>query len=487
MRLVDEIAYLSEIGYEFMHQKNYPAAKRYFIDAASKVTELLEVEPIETQDDLKYIANTLIELARSAHLENFELIDSSAVTIANVGQKLQLPKKKKSVSKVLNTSTSSKKRTPFRIPLGISLPSHTIINWTPEELMNGIMTITGGSGSGKTETLKNLVRKIIRHKIPCLVLDLHGDIELDIDVISLDYQSGYGVNPLELTSKSRSDGGPVPHINHLMNQFSYALKERFSPSQNSWLRKLIKFSYLDHGITQKDATSWDNKPPNFKYLLNLIQNPEEKILASKNNEFIRILGIYTASTRLAIENRLTPILEHPAFSGERTIPMDQLITKPVRILLKPLNTIDMQFLAADTIMKQVFAHLVSMGHLSTNNEEDKFRLFIVIDEVKILTGFRGKLNDPYHILNRLAAEARKFGMGLILASQIIGHFGRDIRSNSATKLILRTMDLTETKHCAKELKIPIDDLAQLSKPGEGYIITSKQPDARHIQLFSKID
>jgi hypothetical protein len=272
-----------------------------------------------------------------------------------------------------------------------------------------------------------------------------------------------------------------------MNQFSYALKERFSPSQNSWLRKLIKFSYLDHGITQTDATSWDNKPPNFKYLLNLIQNPEEKILASKNNEFIRILDIYTASTRLAIENRLTPILEHPAFSGERTIPIDQLITRPVRILLKPLNTIDMQFLAADTIMKQVFAHLVSMGHLSTDNEEEKFRLFIVIDEVKILTGFRGKLNDPYHILNRLAAEARKFGMGLILASQIIGHFGRDIRSNSATKLILRTMDLTETKHCAKELKIPIDDLAQLSKPGEGYIITSKQPDARHIQLFSKID
>ena len=76
-------------------------------------------------------------------------------------------------------------------------------------------------------------------------------------------------------------------------------------------------------------------------------------------------------------------------------------------------------------------------------------------------------------MNRFATEARKFGLGLILASQVMGHFGRDIRSNSATKLILKTMDLDEARRCAKELKIDLKKLNAIKKPGEGFLITSK--------------
>ncbi len=479
MRIVDEIAYLSDKGYEFMSQQDFILAEVYFKDAASKTLTLLKKQNHENHEDIEYIANSLLTLAREAGQQNYEVVKTIKISDLPI---LEPPRIKKQTSKKKHKSAKPINNVPINIHLGMSPESGGIINWDPVKLMNGIMTITGGSGSGKTETLKALANNLISNNIPCIVFDIHGDIETNTPTISLDYQGHYSINPLELTSKSKEDGGPLPHINRILNQFSYALKNGFSPSQNSWVRNLLKFSYYDHGIIQEDPSSWERQPPDFKYLLNLIQKPDEKILTSENQEFIRLLDLFKPTTRLAVENRLAPILEHPAFSGDNPIPIDEIITKSSRILLKPLNTIDMQFIAADTIMRQIFAFLQSMGHIS--DKGNKFRSFILIDEVKILTGFKGKMNDPYHILNRLATEARKFGLGLILASQIFSHFGRDIRSNSATKIILRTMDLDETKRCAKELKIDMKKLSSINRPGEGYIITSEVPNARHIQLFT---
>ncbi|MDH5401206.1 MAG: DUF87 domain-containing protein [Candidatus Heimdallarchaeota archaeon] len=471
MNLVDEIEYLSDKGYHYMDVKDYNSARHYFLDAANKAHYLSKMGDGPHNIKLKEIATKFLDLAKNAHNKDFE-------EIKHVQSSTFIPPK-------VNTDKNLNKKEPktMKIPLGISYETNKTVYWQPNLLMNGIVTVTGGSGSGKTETLKSLANLLIDRKLPCIIFDLHGDIELDIPKISLDYQGKYGINPMELFSKSPLNGGPIPHINNLMTQLSYAMKDKFSPSQNSWLRSLLKFSYEEFGIYQNDPTTWENQPPDFEYLLNLMKYPDEKIINSKKIDYIRVLESINNSTKMAVETRLSPILEHPAFLGEEKIPIKDMLEKPMRIMLKPLNTVEMQFLAADTLMRQIFAYIKSMGHILPD-ASDKFRLFILIDEVKILTGYRGKVNDPYHILNRFATEARKFGLGLILASQVFGHFGKDIRSNSATKIILRTMDLEETKKCAKELKIDMDKLSSIKKPGEGYLITSKEPTAKYIQIVT---
>ncbi|MHA2028674.1 MAG: ATP-binding protein [Candidatus Kariarchaeaceae archaeon] len=474
---LEEISYLSEKGYDFLEQGNFLAAKTYFMDAYTIVLKLNENSDPTQQIKLEDVANSLITLAQEAHTLNF-----------SNDTKSHLYPKKTVLTKNSPSHTGKKGKRkrgkPIKIYLAQSLDKQREIIWKPTDLMNGITTITGGSGSGKTQTIRRITSELIDNNIPVITIDLHGDIELPIPTISLDYIGKQSINPLELTSKSRTDGGPVPHINRLMTQFSYAITDRFSATQKSWLRGLLKFSYYIHGIHQDNSETWENDPPTFDYILDLMKYPEEKIMASKNREYIRLLDSITMSTRIAVENRMISILEHPAFSGKNNIDLEELITRPHRILLKPLNTIDLQFLAADTLMRQIFAYLVSKGHITGNETANKFRLFIIIDEVKILTGYRGNINDPYHILNRFATEARKFGLGLILASQVLGHFGRDIRSNSATKLILKTMDLDEAKRCAKELKIDLKKLNAIKKPGEGFIITSKNKIAEHIQIYN---
>ncbi|OLS20773.1 MAG: hypothetical protein HeimC2_35920 [Candidatus Heimdallarchaeota archaeon LC_2] len=478
MDQLDEISYLSEKGYDFLEQGNFLAAKTYFMDAYTIVIKINELSDPDQRIKLEEVANSLITLAQEAHTLNFREVKKTHL----------FPPLKSNGSEAENSAIIKQKRGRKRgIALNVyfakSLETKKELIWKPADLMNGIVTITGGSGSGKTQSIKLLVSELISNKIPCIVLDLHGDIDLPIDTISLDYLGRQTLNPFELTSKSEIDGGPIPHINRLMTQFSYAISDRFSATQKSWLRSLLKFCYYSFGINQNDPTTWNRKPPNFEYFLKLIKYPDEKIRISENQEYIRVLDSITQSTRVAVENRMIPILEHPAFSGTNPVELEKLFEKPHRILLKPLNTIDLQFLAADTLMRQIFAYLKSKGHVDVDAGENKFRLFMIIDEVKILTGYRGNINDPYHILNRFATEARKFGLGLILASQILGHFGRDIRSNSATKLILKTMDLDESKRCARELKININKLNAIKNPGEGFIITSKNKQAEHIQIY----
>lgn len=57
--------------------------------------------------------------------------------------------------------------------------------------------------------------------------------------------------------------------------------------------------------------------------------------------------------------------------------------------------------------------------------------FIIIDEASIFVS-----DDSDHIINILIREARKFGLGLIFASQAVNHFSEDVLANVGFKLIL---------------------------------------------------
>lgn len=468
----EEITYLSQKGYELIESGNFKAAKSYFIDAATIANNSKYLYSNPEQTKLQDVAKTLMHMAREAHDLEFKLLNSKNTEITPVNHIVPINFDPKP-SEIPTDSLS--------FPIGWSYNNKRSIYWNPTDLMNGIMMITGGSGSGKTQTLKYLTTQLDQKGIPCIVLDLHGDIDLEIPVVSLDFEGKSSINPLEITSLSVTDGGPLPHINRLIGQFSDASTEKFSAIQKAWLRNLLQFCYDEKGIKQSDPESWNNEMPTFKDLLRIVRNSEEVILRSEKQLYIRALENVNMSTRMAVENRLIAMLEHPAFSSPNNLKMSDLLSESHRILLKPLNTIDLQFLAADTLMRQIFSRLKSTGHVKEG--DSKFRVFIVIDEVKILTGFRGSLNDPYNILNRFATEARKFGLGLILASQTIGHFGRDIRSNCATKLILKTMDAEEAKKCAKELKIDLKELTTIEKPGEGFLITSHSPEASRVQIY----
>jgi DNA helicase HerA-like ATPase len=69
---------------------------------------------------------------------------------------------------------------------------------------------------------------------------------------------------------------------------------------------------------------------------------------------------------------------------------------------------------------------------------DKCDTFVIIDESKLVAGNSREKNDPYSFLNRIATEARSFGLGLIVAAQSADHFPPEFLKNFYTQMILNT-------------------------------------------------
>jgi DNA helicase HerA-like ATPase len=94
----------------------------------------------------------------------------------------------------------------------------------------------------------------------------------------------------------------------------------------------------------------------------------------------------------------------------------------------------------------------------------------MIDEVKILSHGRGDPNKSNLILNTLATQARKFGVGLILASQMNSHFSEEVRANFAGHLAMKRMDPSEARKVAPRLEVAVQDLiSSESPPGVGFL------------------
>ena len=86
---------------------------------------------------------------------------------------------------------------------------------------------------------------------------------------------------------------------------------------------------------------------------------------------------------------------------------------------------DEQQMFVDVLLEDLWNEQKAKGPVSEPNT------FIIMDEASIFVN-----DDSDHIINILIREARKFGLGIIFASQAISHFSEDVLANVGFKLIL---------------------------------------------------
>ncbi len=79
-------------------------------------------------------------------------------------------------------------------------------------------------------------------------------------------------------------------------------------------------------------------------------------------------------------------------------------------------------------------------------------------------------------------EARKYGIGIILASQIASHLSHEVHANIATKLVLKPMSDEEAKKNKFDLQVSANDLLNLNGKGDGFFKNNKNKKAIRIQI-----
>lgn len=102
---------------------------------------------------------------------------------------------------------------PIRVPLGRSpatAAGDVAYSWEPGKEINGFMMVTGGSGSGKTEALKLIGVSLVRHGIPVVTIDFHGDVLFEGQnslQAHVRQAAGQGINPLAIDRATLAEAG----------------------------------------------------------------------------------------------------------------------------------------------------------------------------------------------------------------------------------------------------------------------------------------
>jgi len=374
----------------------------------------------------------------------------------------------------LGTLTGKPDSVSLDVLLGQEINTKQDLIWSAGKQSNGFFLILGASGSGKTETLKVLGSDIAAFGTPVLVLDFHGDVNfpgLESVLLSSGTSSTVGINPMELDSQSAEETGLYDQrkvIRDMIRNAVPALGHR----QGAILRDAIEQAYLDAGFKDADPSTWKRPPPTFNDVVEILSGWAED--DARKSQRTSIEGCIAA---------VQEIFEHPIFLRSEHISIDDILSKSMRLDLSRLSD-EVRYITAETLLRKIFRILRLKGPIPVQPQSDRerFRLFVVIDEAKILSTGGGDPDSPDRILNLLFTESRKFGLGMILASQMSDHFGSEVKANAATWLVMKPMDIREARKNAPNVQMEPDALTALRGKGDGYFRDRTSAKARRVQV-----
>ena len=371
------------------------------------------------------------------------------------------------------------------------------IVWDSERLINGHVLIVGKSGTGKTFTLKRMVSQLHRQtkgSFRVHVMDVHGDIDLDgASTVKFSESTQYGFNPL-MINPDPDFGGVRKRIQYFMSALNRTSR-KLGTKQESVLRNILQDLYLANGFIDGKSETWrlddgvsrkypkkyptledaykfaqfklksmflgtsskaivsletlnkktaqlNSKQKNAMKAANMSADEKEKAeaeLRKVGEECVTLFYDYIQSIQTGME--LNDLIKYDskevmksvverlenlnAIGIFKSVPPPFDPDAPVwRYDIKALSSDEKKLFVAFTL-ENIYMRAVQRGVQSDVVE------VIIIDEA------HNFLNDePDNIINIIAKEARKFGVGLFCASQSPTHFSDDFISNVSTKIIL---------------------------------------------------
>lgn len=310
--------------------------------------------------------------------------------------------------------------------------------WDPYHLPNPHVVVLGASGSGKTQTLKALAYELSRQGSRVVMIDFHGDQSLPGETVyPLNQASPYGINPLIVNPDPEGGGPDLQAI-----QVAWLLRKTLNlgPLQEGTVLGLLKSLYREAGIVQGDPGSWKRDPPTFADLEKALQNSQ-------------------CGDHLKLQVKLATTFSYGIFSRQQPTFRDPLIRLDVSKLPPELGAI-----AGESLAQQVMNEHRLSG-------ESPPKTFLFIDEAKEMRGGRS--------LDRIIADGRKYGLGLILASQSERHLSKEILANSATKVVL-AVDQTEVRSVSRKFRFAEEKVAAL-KPLQALVRLGQE--ARYTEIY----
>lgn len=336
----------------------------------------------------------------------------------------------------------------------------TSVSWWPGKGTNPFLLVLGTAGSGKTSALEKIAFEISNNAFPLLVVDFHGVLgevpNLRTFQLTAANDGKVGINPLSVDPNYVSMMGFQVFVERLVETITRAYP-RLGSSQSGVIRKALFEAYKRKGFHEEWSATWGNTPPMLKDVLDILTEysttPPGGVEKSAANSCINIVGAVFGS---------------PIYRRKRNISVDDLLVGNVRLDLHRLDAASKAFIA-DLLLRNVYSALLAKGpaQVGSGGDADKLRLMVLVDEAKIIGMGKVKKDNSDNILNLIATEGRKYGFGLVLASQRRDHFGEDVLSCMGAILVMKAMDERDAAKNAVGLGVSADDVGGLAA-GSGF-------------------
>jgi len=321
---------------------------------------------------------------------------------------------------------------PALIRFGTEKTNDDPVQWSVASSANPHLMIVGFPGMGKTEAVMNICQQLMAQQITPIVFSYHPDIDERLseklnDVQLLDHGQ-LGFNPMHLDTITRT--AHVDSAGMLRDVFS-AMFPDLGDIQLESLRSAIRESYVRHGWGGDSENPTIPEFRDFYGILKRDPKPEKNLLA-----------------------RLDELDDYQIFnnSGE------------VRSLLASTNPLVLQIHATQNELVQRAVAMLALYNvykeMFRRGVQNRITHAIIFDEAHRASKMK--------LLPKLAAECRKFGISLILASQSAKDFDTALYSNVASYLLLRMTDqdaniLSKNITTSDQAKRTSDRLKQLEK------------------------
>lgn len=358
----------------------------------------------------------------------------------------------------------------FGVPIAVS-NNGGVVYFCPELEPNGCMTITGPSGSGKSTFLNGMERELSKG-YPVMVLSPHDDLPRLMGrslLVTEDGIDGFGINPFNLSRASIQNFGVVGSSNRIVSLLE-RFGDKFGVQQKAALRTIL----MDFAIQNVERGSSEISADDKFGIVDIFTLIEDKIDSSASSRERGVLQ--------SLLSRVSQVAAMPIFSKEHMIDPAVFLQYSAIIDLSKVRG-DVRSIISESILMMVQDHIFSLG--SVHNGERRFRIFIMVDEAKVFFGEKSRREDPEHPLNVLATEGRKYGAGLIVASQRVEHLSSDLIGNASVKMVMGPIcDAREKRKLSSDFDLSSSDLKCLSSPGWAFVSGARISPGVYKPIFS---
>lgn len=300
--------------------------------------------------------------------------------------------------------------------------------------------ILGIPGQGKSVTTRRIIREFARQALPSLVLDFHGDMaaEPPVGAQVIDASAGLQFSPFELASLD-----PVS-----MKRTAWEVAEIIG-----YVCGLgdIQLRHVYNGL-QRAYTAAQGVP-----IMAQFADAVEEVERETNGKNAR--------------DRLLPLTDFGLFADKPTGTFVDSWRNGAVVDLSGLGLESVQLAGGAFILRKIYREMFSWEQTGI------MRLAIVLDEAHRLA------KDV--TLPKLMKEGRKYGVSLVVASQGMADFHRDVIANAGTKIVFRT-NFPDSKATANFLRgRDGQDLSQQIEQlsvGSAYVSTPDHVNARRVYM-----